>query len=250
MPRTKCSIVITTFDRRFESHFVPLLNDIVQHAEPLDYEVIVTINGPHRSPFDQHYRKHILSFIAGYDRVYPTMFPNFQALAKLWNRGVITAQNDSVLVLNDDLRLGPRFFELLERELNSRSRTFKINGSFSHFVAYKPELIEVGFFDERLLGIGEEDGDFAWRYSKKYRKEIESVDLPEVENIQSDIADPGFTKGIGNYSRFNRDFIQNKKYKKSLLGHKSMFDHRVSQQLEDQVQYPYETFYRENIKDL
>jgi hypothetical protein len=244
------SIVITTFDLRFNSHFIPLLQDIHSQKIAPPNEIIVMVNGPHRSGFNQEYRRQILTFLSGYANVYPTMFPNFQSLSKLWNRGILTAQHDMVLVLNDDLRLEPMFFEALEIEIASRSRTFRINGSFSHYVAFKPELIEVGFFDERLLGIGEEDGDFAWRYYKKFGREISSVSIPFVDNIQSDIADPGFSKGIRNYSKFNREFILNTKYKRSIFGHKSMFDHRVVQQLEDLPQYPYENFYRAHLKNL
>jgi hypothetical protein len=249
-PQPKYSIVITTFDRRFRSHLVPLLNDIAQHYASSPIEIIVTINGPHRSAFDQEYRKQVLIALSEHENVYPTMFPNFQALAKLWNRGILTAQNDLVLVLNDDLRMEPRFFELLEKEIAFHSRTFKINGSFSHYLAYKPEVIEVGFFDERLLGIGEEDGDFAWRYYKTYGKEVPSVDIPHVDNVQSEIADPGFTKGIRHYSKFNREFILNTKYRGSIFGHKSMFDRRVVPRIGDLPQYPYENFYRTRLKDL
>lgn len=248
--KTKYSIVITTFDRRFESHFIPLMQDIHNQKYSPPNEIIVMINGPHRSDFNQEYRRKILAFLSGYEKVYPTMFPNFQSLSKLWNRGILTAQNDMVLVLNDDLRLEPMFFESLDEKITNHSRTFRINGSFSHYVAFKPELIEVGFFDERLLGIGEEDGDFAWRYYKKYGREISSVNIPFVDNIQSDVADPGFSKGIRNYSKFNREFILNTKYKRSIFGHKSMFDYKVTQQLDDLSQYPYELFYRTYLKDL
>ena len=247
---TKYSIVITTFDRRFQSHFIQLMQDIADQNISPPIEIIVMINGPHRADFNQEYRKGILTFLSNYENVYPTMFPNFQSLSKLWNRGILTAQHDMVLVLNDDLRLKPMFFSALEKEIASCSSTFRINGSFSHYVAFKPELIEVGFFDERLLGIGEEDGDFAWRYYKKFGMEISSVNVPFVDNIQSDIADPGFSKGISNYSKFNREFILNTKYKRSIFGHKSMFDYKVVEQLEDLSQYPYENFYRAHLKDL
>ena len=244
------SIVITTFDRRFKSHFVPLFHDIVSQNISPSVEIIVMINGPLRSRFNQEYRRQILTFLSEYENAYPTMFPNFQSLSKLWNRGILTSKHDMVLVLNDDIRLKPSFFESFENEIASQTKTFRINGSFSHYAAFKPELIEVGFFDERLLGIGEEDGDFAWRYYKKYGREISSINIPLIDNIQSDIADPGFSKGIRNYSRFNREFILNKKYKKSIFGHKSMFDYKVIEQIEDQVQYPYENFYRTHLKDL
>ena len=49
----------------------------------------------------------------------------------------------------------------------------------------------MGFFDERLLGLGEEDGDFFWRFYKKYKKEIPSVDVGFIDNVQSDLADEG-----------------------------------------------------------
>lgn len=249
-PKTKYSIVITTFDRRFESHFIPLLRDIRNQNNSASIEIIAMINGPHRANFNQDFRRNILTFISEYENVYPTMFPNFQSLSKLWNRGILTSQNDVVLVLNDDLRLNPLFFETLEKQIETSSGTFRINHSFSHYVMYKPELIEVGFFDERLLGIGEEDGDFAWRYFKKYNKEIPSVDIPYIDNIQSDIADPGYIKGSRTYSKFNREFVLTTKYKRSIFGHKSMFDHRVVPQIEDTLQYPYEAFYRKHIKDL
>jgi hypothetical protein len=243
------SIVIATFDLRFKSHFVPLMEDI-REGRTLPHEVIVMVNGPLHSHFDQEFRKQILSFLSSYENVYPSVFPNFQSLSKLWNRGILTARNEMVLVLNDDVRIKPGFFLALEKEITSCSRTFRINGSFSHYVAFKPELIEVGFFDERLLGVGEEDGDFAWRYHKRYGREISSVTIPFIDNVQSDIADPGLRKGIRKYSRFNREFIYDKKYKKSIFGHRSMFDYKVTQQLEDLPQYPYENFYRTHLKDL
>lgn len=157
--------------------------------------------------------------------------------------------------MNDDLELkaenGICFFDHLEAALATHSGTFKINGSFSHFILDKQELIEVGFFDERLLGLGEEDGDFFWRFYKKYKKEIANVEMGLIDNVQSELADEGYTKGIRTASKFNRDFIQNQKYKPTILGgYRGMFDKRVNQILDDEKQYPYELFYLENKKDI
>ncbi len=150
----------------------------------------------------------------------------------MWNRGILTASHEQVLVLNDDLHIPAGvehgFFTRLEETLTSHKGTFKINGSFSHYVISKQEHIDVGFFDERLLGLGEEDGDFFWRYHEKFGREIPSVSLPSIDNIQSDIADTGYTKGIRTAAKFNRDYIQNVKYKEVLLGgYRGMFDKRV-----------------------
>jgi hypothetical protein len=179
------------------------------------------------------------------------VFPNFQSLAKMWNRGILTASEDRVLVLNDDLNIPTGvengFFDQLELALTHQPGTFKINGSFSHYVISKTDLIDVGFFDERLLGLGEEDGDFYWRYHEHFGREMPSVDLPDIDNIQSDIADTGYIKGIRTAAKFNRDFIKNVKYKEVLLGgYRGMFDKRVKKQVPDEPQYPYESFYRQN----
>jgi predicted glycosyltransferase involved in capsule biosynthesis len=157
--------------------------------------------------------------------------------------------------LNDDLELKSEksicFFDHLEAAMAKHHGTFKINGSFSHFILDKRELIEVGFFDERLLGLGEEDGDFYWRFYKKYKKEIASADMGLIDNVQSDLADDGYAKGIRTASKFNRDFIQNVKYKNTLLGgYRGMFDKKVDQVLEDERQYPYESFYLDNKDTL
>lgn len=247
------SIVITTFDQRFNPFLKPLICAI-KTLRP-QFEVIVMVNGPANVNFDPAYRSSLLKFLATQENCYPTLFPNFQALAKLWNRGAITATANRILVLNDDLSIDcdqqPNFFDVLEETLRSEKKTFKINGSFSHFCLNKDELLDVGFFDERLLGIGEEDGDFAWRYFATYGQEILSINLPGITNIQSSLADSGFTKGIGHYAKFNRDFIKNDKYQEVFLGgHKGMFDKRSKKKLADEIQYPYERFYLKNRHKL
>ena len=250
---TPYSVLITTFDKRFDAFLVPLIAEI--KAQRPEIEIIVTINGPAKGEFEEGYRSNILAYLTQFSKVFPTMFPNFQSLAKMWNRGALTASHDRVLILNDDLQLqrssSDCFFDELEKTLETQSGTFKINGSFSHFIADKRELIEVGFFDERLLGLGEEDGDFYWRYYQIYQREIPSVDLRFIDNVQSELADEGYTKGIRTASKFNRDFIQNMKYQNTLLGgYRGLFDKKVKQILKDEKQYPYEQFYREHKERL
>jgi len=247
------SIVITTFDQRFNPFLKPLICSIKALRPKI--EVIVMVNGPAKVNFDPSYRSSLLQFLAGQEDCYPTLFPNFQALSKLWNRGALTATNNHILVLNDDLDIDyasrPHFFDAFEKALEIEKKTFKINGSFSHFCLNKEELIDVGFFDERLLGIGEEDGDFTWRYYATYGQDITSINLPGITNVQSPLADSGFMKGIGHYAKFNRDFIKNDKYQEVLIGgHKGMFDKRSKKKLVDEVQYPYEHFYLKNRHKL
>lgn len=249
----KYSIVITTFDKRFEQYLVPLVSSI--KLERPEVEIVITINGSCNAPFNENYRRTLLEFLATKSNCFPIVFPSFQSLAKMWNRGILTATREHVLVLNDDLNIqagkGQGFFDAYEQALDRKFGTFKINGSFSHYSILKQELIEVGFFDERLLGLGEEDGDFYWRYHEKYGREIPSVSLPNIENICSDISDDGYTKGIRTAAKFNRDFIKNVKYKEVLIGgYRGMFDKRVKKLLPDEKQYPYEIFYKLNKDKL
>lgn len=247
------SVVITTFDKRFDTFLVPLIAEI--KVQRPNIEIIVMVNGPGKGVFDEVYRSNVLMYCAQHPFVYPTLFPNFQSLAKMWNRGALTASHDRTFILNDDLRLwqenGACFFDYLDKTMLTQKGSFTVNGSFSHFVADKKELMEVGFFDERLLGLGEEDGDFFWRYHQTYQREIPSVELGLIDNVRSDLADDGYTKGIRTASKFNRDFINHVKYKNTLLGgYRGMFDHKVRQVLVDEKQYPYESFYVSNKKDL
>jgi len=141
------SIVITTFDKRFEKFLIPLIRSIKRERN--EVEIIITANGSARAPFNENYRATLLSFLASQRNCFPIVFPNFQSLAKMWNRGILTASRDRVLVLNDDLHIpadiGGGFFAEFEQALQRQPGTFKINGSFSHYVIDKSELIDVGF---------------------------------------------------------------------------------------------------------
>lgn len=78
-------------------------------------------------------------------------------------------------------------------------------------------------------------------------REIPTIDIELIDNVHSDVADEGYTKGIRTASKFNRDFIKNVKYKNTLLGgYRGMFDNKVKQTLDDEAQYPYELFYLDN----
>lgn len=247
------SIVITTFDQRFKPFLIPLISQI-RKLRP-EVEILLMVNGNCHAHFNEQYRAELMSFISGIDNCFPTIFPQFQSLAKLWNRGILNASNDRVLVLNDDLGFegghDDQFFVSLEESLDKYAHAFQINGSFSHFVVSKGELLSVGCFDERLLGLGEEDGDFFWRYHEHFGREIADINILGISNIHSDIADTGYTKGIRTASKFNREFIKKQKYQDILFGgYRGMFDKRVKKVLKDENQYPYEGFYLENRHKL
>jgi hypothetical protein len=246
----KMSIGITTFEHRFDKYFIPLLSKIQEYDAT--QEVIVAINGEHNSNFDEQYRERILAFIASQKGVFPIFFPRFRSLTKLWNTIVIHATHDYILMLNDDVMItNPHFIRDLQAAIRkNQGRSLLINNSWSHFVISRQEIDELGYFDERLLGIGEEDGDTTWRYIQRYGRPVANVKMKGFINYSEDTNDyrPGNIKNREGmkYSLFNRQFMFSTKYAVDPKGIQGMFDAPVGMKDEGKEQYPYERFYRDN----
>ena len=109
----------------------------------------------------------------------------------------------------------------------------------------KKTLDGLGYFDERLLGFGEEDGDIVYRCEKNNIK-INTIHIPGFINLVSEIRHDHIKPGIGKYSKFNRDFIYGEKYEANTKGIRGMFDSQMIEKLNNINQYPYEEFFREN----
>ena len=63
--------------------------------------------------------------------------------------------------------------------------------------------------------------------------------LIHMQNVQSDLADTGYTKVIRTTGIFNCLFIKNKNYRDVLIGgYRRMFDKRVKKKMTDEKQYP------------
>ena len=246
----RISIGITTFGARFDPYFAPLLSKIREYDA--DLEVIVAVNGEHKRDFDEIYRERILAFTATQKRVFPVVFPRFRSLTKLWNSIVIHATHDYILMLNDDIMItNPDFVRDIQTAVSKHpGRSLLINQSWSHFLISRREIDELGYFDERLLGIGEEDGDMIWRYLRRYGRSMASVKMKGFVNYSEDTKDdrPGNIKNREGmkYSLFNRQFMFSTKYAADPQGIQGMFDEPVVMKDEGAPQYPYERFYREN----
>ncbi|MBN1663333.1 MAG: glycosyltransferase family 2 protein [Deltaproteobacteria bacterium] len=249
------SIGITTFGNRFDRYFKPLVSRIREYAP--DSEVIVAVNGEHRQPFDENYRRRVLEFISLQPNVFPIVFPRFRGLSKLWNSIVIHAGHDHILMLNDDIMINKAgFFKDICGAIKAQQgRTFLINQSWSHFLLSRTELDELGYFDERLLGIGEEDGDMVWRYIRRYGHPIANVRMKGIVNFAEETVKTYKPANIQThsgtkYSLFNRRFMFSEKYGPSPDGVKGMFDEPVVLKDPGSEQYPNESFYRRRKDEL
>lgn len=243
------SIGITTFERRFTTYFEPLLERIREFEA--DAEIIVAINGEHNQGFGEGYRASILQVIAQTKNVYPVMFPRFRGLAKLWNTIIVHSSNDHILMLNDDVMINNKNFlkDIRKAAEKNSGRSFVINESWSHFLVSRAEIDELGYFDERLLGIGEEDGDLCWRYINSYGRPVAKVKISGFQNFAQDTMAEAPANIVSRpnmkYSEFNRNFIM-RKYEQHEGGIRGIFDRPVRMLDPGEKQYPNEKFFRQN----
>lgn len=245
-------IGITTFSKRID-----FVEDTVKKIRELgvDNNIFLCVNGEKNGKFDEVYRKKILNLCLIYENIYPIFFVEIRGLSKMWNTIIIHSVEENILILNDDISIQSRnIFEVVSSHIESNDYygLSKINDTFSYFIINKSLIDDLGYFDERLLGFGEEDGDITYRLISKKGKDVYRLHCQGVNNIVSDVRHDDVKSGIGKYSWFNRDFTFNKKYdcnnaKSNISG---MFGVSCDQVLMDDNQYPYEKFFRENKNNL
>lgn len=205
------TIAITTFSKRY--HFIETLIEQIRNYS--NKNIIISINGEISSNFNEEYRKKILGLCTKYDKVYPIFFIEQRGLSKMWNSILSHSDSDNVLMLNDDIEIhSNNIFNALDNL--SDVKLTKINNSFSHFIVNRKIIDSIGWFDEKLLGFGEEDGDITYRLIEN-NINIDNLNVNDVINIVSDIRHD-ITKGVGKYSKFNRDYAFGEKYEISENG--------------------------------
>jgi hypothetical protein len=245
-------IGITTFSLRYE--FVDKLVNKIRTLG-ITNNIFLCINGEKDSNFNEEYRKKILSLCLSQPNIFPIFFAEIRGLSKMWNTLLIHSTKDDILLLNDDIDLvNENMFEVVSNHIESSEYygISKINGTFSFFVVNKNLIDELGYFDERLLGFGEEDGDITYRMIENKNKDIYTLYVQGVDNIISDIRHTDINPGVGKYSLFNRKFTFESKYNcnNPKSGISGMFGMPCDKVLPDIQLYPYEKFYRENKDKL
>lgn len=155
-----CAIGIVTYLGRFETYFQPLIRRL--HFLFPDYEINIFINGHHDICEQVRYLNKVTAFLQPYSQVRYLTHLRHQPLARAWNCLMLMSSRDRVLMLNDDVFPELEFRHRLEG-LENPPDFCAINRSFSHFLISKAIIRRVGWFDERFLGIGHEDGDYLCR---------------------------------------------------------------------------------------
>ncbi len=245
-------IGITTFSLRYD-----YVQKLITKIRDLDVKnnIFLAINGEKDGEFDENYRRNILDLCQKNSGVFPIFFVENRGLSKMWNTLIVHSTKDDILILNDDIELvTENIFDVVSNHIESEEYygLSKINDTFSFFVINKKLIHELGYFDERLLGFGEEDGDITWRMLNLKGKDVYRLYVQGIYNIVSDIRHTHIKPGVGKYSWFNRNFTFTHKYncQDAKSGISGMFGMVCDKVLEDLKQYPYESFYRENRSNL
>lgn len=204
------SIVVVDYLGRFDDYFVPLIKSLVIIFP--DKEILCVLNGHPDKTAQIEYIKKATVFLAKYPNVRYLTNENHQPLAKCWNWAILMAQTDGVLILNDDLTINPLFREDLEIGIKEAHDFFIINSSWSHFYISKKIIKSVGWFEERLAGIGWEDGDYMLRMADK-KIEIVHKKCRGVRNLvapPTNVSWGAVSGNEGKYAAVNKKFFDEK----------------------------------------
>lgn len=257
--RDSISIGITTFRRR-----LPLVRELIlQLRQRLpEVSILVTVNADYGSLLDERYRAEVLDFCASVSGVYPFVFPVFTGLAKMWNTLIVNSPTSHIILCNDDLEVsGDDFYWKAFDRIRNAPETLDpvqdlllLNGSWSHFCIGRRLAHQVGYFDERLLAFGEEDGDFYWRFMEMFGARPTTLEVSGIENTQEGYRIEGGPLAVEDCGqafrpRFNKTMIS-KKYVSSSGGHRGLFGDPMGRVLSDLSQYPYEDFKWTNFPQL
>jgi len=158
------TITITTFLPRlawFKEMFL-VTNDIFPSETK-----IVSIDG---WDWDRHaqnkYHEEITAFLDNrrFANTIPLMYPRTTSLASRWNDAIRRSRPcaDNYFIMNDDVTLDPAFRRELASAIDENNLACNF-GCFNYFMLSGRCVDTIGYFDEGLCGIGEEDGDYEIR---------------------------------------------------------------------------------------
>ncbi len=233
------AIVITTFDARLLTYCLPLIRGI--RAGGVGVPIVVIINGTVQG--EPNSRRMFLQAVAEDPGIFPTSLRVMVGLSRMWNLGIQFASTKTCIVLNDDLLVDSKHVQSDVQALAQGAREHELvvgNHSWSHFAISRDCIQSVGWFEERLLGFGEEDGDYTLRFREVFDRLPMNISLAAFVNV---VADDRQTvpAGRGKYSLQNHVFFQRKfdlgEYENALTSHGA-----IDRRLPDLDAYPAENF--------
>ncbi len=203
------TIGIVTYSARYDKYFKDLIKKI--SAIFPEVEIIVMINGYYDQTVQEAYLKRITGQLQNLKNVRYFIQDQPTGLSKLWNSIILRSKDRNVFILNDDIKISPKFAKVLWNVTGNR--LCLINNSWSHFLITKDIVAKNGWFDERLTGVGNEDQDYEFRMIVNALP-IETVYTRELKNEVEITKDFSYGKEIKvvnrKYSGVNFEFFSSK----------------------------------------
>ncbi len=154
------SIGVVTYHARFANYFMPLIEKLAVIFP--DREIICVVNGHPDRTLQINYLNSVTAFMKRFRNVRYLTYDLNQSLSKCWNQLVILSQTEKMLIMNDDTQVSELFRTEFEEKVALKDFS-TMNTSWSHFLISKNIVRKAGWFEERLLGVGQEDLDYGLR---------------------------------------------------------------------------------------
>jgi hypothetical protein len=207
-PSGSAAIVITTFQQRQLNYCLPLVAGLRESG--CEMPIVVVINGEAGGLLDEAGRQIFLGALSQFSGIQPVALRGLVGLARMWNLGIQAADTSTIIILNDDLVVDPSTASDQMMQLAGAAADHGLvvaNGSWSMFAITRSVVRDVGWFEERLLGFGEEDGDYSWRYRQHYGHYPRSLAIPALTDIKAPTRQ-NVAAGTSKYSLVNRVFTR------------------------------------------
>jgi len=205
------SIGVVTYVARYDKYFIPLIKQLTSVFP--DKEIICTINGHPDTSLQIEYLKNVTAFLSQFSNIKYITYEKHQPIARCWNWLVLMSFSSAVLILNDDIKVNLLFRKDFEKSFTENQDFFIINNSWSHFLISKKIIKEIGWFEERLLGSGDEDGDYITRMAIKDMKVTNRL-CGGIINYVAEQKNAGWKNisgvGHGKYSEINKELMSKK----------------------------------------
>ncbi len=205
------SIGIVTYVDRYNNFFKPLITNLITIFP--DTEFVISVNGYYDKTVQEKYLDEIKLFLSGFKNVKIIDFIEPQSLSKLWNLLILNASSDKILILNDDLKISTLFRKNLNRSGILDEEIALINRSWSHFLISKKIVGNLGWFDQRFPGVGNEDEDYECRLVHN-NTIIKTFKIKGLNNVVFQTSNFSYGKDIDTihtkYVRRNKDFFDSK----------------------------------------
>ena len=239
------AVVVTTHAARFEN-LEPVLRGL---SAASNRPIFLVINGDFPAGgFSPLKVSSFLHAVNDLPNVFPICLGDGRGMSFIWNTGIRLSGAESVLLLNDDLDLDLSrvglFIDECFRRLNQADLVIA-NSSFAHFAVRRELMDKIGWFDEVLLGFGEEDGDFFWRCMAQDGVQVDTFEMPGVRNVSRVEGFEDVSHGTGKYSFLNREILNSVLYEPDQHAPMGIFESRKRRVRGVYNYYPGETLWRQ-----